>query len=293
MLETTDYHSRDHHEVPSHALRFEAYERPKPSSLPTQASTELVPVPEPSYYSEAHQPISTSSVSERESSEIKLRLDGVKQKWGRPSYQSSTSASSTPPQAANGTSSHPDVGVGSSSLKPRSSYESKKPEIDPEKQRLAASLFGGSSSSRSDRKSSSGGHKPAKGTASKPPKENPIPVQPPPDLLDFGEPTATSVTATDPFKELEGLMDSSSQDGGSTDVMGVLYSDAAPVTTTTSVDSLLSELSDSSKGNPDTYQSQTSKGPNSKEALEKDALVRQMGVNPTSQNPTLFKDLLG
>ncbi|KAG5384957.1 hypothetical protein IGI04_036427 [Brassica rapa subsp. trilocularis] len=293
MLETTDYHSQDHHEVPSHALRFEAYERPKPSSLPTQASTELVPVPEPSYYSEAHQPISTSSVSERESSEIKLRLDGVKQKWGRPSYQSSTSASSTPPQAANGTSSHPDVGVGSSSLKPRSSYESKKPEIDPEKQRLAASLFGGSSSSRSDRKSSSGGHKPAKGTASKPPKENPIPVQPPPDLLDFGEPTATGVTATDPFKELEGLMDSSSQDGGSTDVMGVLYSDAAPVTTTTSVDSLLSELSDSSKGNPGTYQSQTSKGPNSKEALEKDALVRQMGVNPTSQNPTLFKDLLG
>ncbi|KAH0879008.1 hypothetical protein HID58_066402 [Brassica napus] len=293
MLETTDYHSQDHHEVPSHALRFEAYERPKPSSLPTQASTELVPVPEPSYYSEAHQPISTSSVSERESSEIKLRLDGVKQKWGRPSYQSSTSASSTPPQAANGTSSHPDVGVGSSSLKPRSSYESKKPEIDPEKQRLAASLFGGSSTSRSDRKSSSGGHKPAKGTASKPPKENPIPVQPPPDLLDFGEPTATSVTATDPFKELEGLMDSSSQDGGSTDVMGVLYSDAAPVTTTTSVDSLLSELSDSSKGNPGTYQSQTSKGPNSKEALEKDALVRQMGVNPTSQNPTLFKDLLG
>ncbi|KAL0795995.1 hypothetical protein Bca101_067372 [Brassica carinata] len=292
MLETTDYHSQDHHEVPPHALRFEAYERPKPSSVPTQASTELVPVPEPSYYSEAHQPISTSSVSERESSEIKLRLDGVKQKWGRPSYQSSTSASSTPPQAENGTSSHPDVGVGSSSLKPRSSYESKKPEIDPEKQRLAASLFGGSSSSRSDRKSSSGGHKPAKGTASKPPKENPIPVQPPPDLLDFGEPTATSVTATDPFKELEGLMDSSSQDGGSTDVMG-LYSDAAPVTTTTSVDSLLSELSDSSKGNPGTYQSQTSKGPNSKEALEKDALVRQMGVNPTSQNPTLFKDLLG
>ncbi|KAL0795502.1 hypothetical protein Bca101_066879 [Brassica carinata] len=294
MFETTDYHSQDHHEVTSHALRFEAYELPKPS-VPSQASTELVPVPEPSYYSEPHQPVSTSSsVSERESSEIKLRLDGVKQKWGRPSYQSSTSASSsTPPRAANGTSTHADGGVASSSSsKPRSSYESKKPEIDPEKQRLAASLFGGSSLSRSDRKSSSGGHKPAKGTANKPPKENPIPVQPPPDLLDFGEPTATSVTATDPFKELEGLMDSSSQDGGSTDVMG-LYSDAAPVTTTTSVDSLLSELSGSSKGNPGTYQSQTSKGPNSKEALEKDALVRQMGVNPTSQNPTLFKDLLG
>ncbi|KAJ0257827.1 hypothetical protein HA466_0086280 [Hirschfeldia incana] len=304
MFETTDYHSQDHHEVTSHALRFEAYELPKPS-VPSQASTTaLVPVPEPSYYSEPHQPVSaSSSVSERESSEVKLRLDGVKQKWGRPSYQSSTSASSssTPPQAANGTSSHSAGGVAaSSSSKPRSSYESKKPEIDPEKQRLAASLFGGSSSSsRSDRKSSSGGgHKPAKGTANKPatvpPKvENPIPV---PDLLDFGEPTGTSVVAaTDPFKELEGLMESSSQDGGggSTDVMGGLYStDAAPVTKTTSVDSLLSELSDSSRGG--TYhQSQTTKGPNSKEALEKDALVRQMGVNPTSQNPTLFKDLLG
>ncbi|CAN6975980.1 unnamed protein product [Brassica rapa subsp. trilocularis] len=299
MFETTDYHSQDHHEVTSHALRFEAYELPKPS-VPSQASTTaLVPVPEPSYYSEPHQPISTSSsVSERESSEIKLRLDGVKQKWGRPSYQSSTSASSsTPPQAANGTSTHSDGGgvASSSSSKPRSSYESKKPEIDPEKQRLAASLFGGSSSSRSDRKSSSGGgHKPAKGTANKAatvPKENPIPV---PDLLDFDEPTGTSdVAATDPFKELEGLMESSSQDGGgSTDVMGLYSTDAsAPVKTTTSVDSLLSELSDSSRG---TYhQSQTTKGPNSKEALEKDALVRQMGVNPTSQNPTLFKDLLG
>ncbi|KAF8103887.1 hypothetical protein N665_0183s0062 [Sinapis alba] len=302
MFETTDYHSQDHHEVTSHALRFEAYELPKPS-VPSQASTELVPVPEPSYYSEPHQPISTSSsVSERESSEIKLRLDGVKQKWGRPSYQSSTSvSSSTPPHAANGTSTHSDGGVASSSSsKPRSSYESKKPEIDPEKQRLAASLFGGSSSSsRSDRKSSSGGgHKPAKGTANKPgtvPKESPIPV---PDLLDFEEPSATSVVAaTDPFKELEGLMESSSQDGGgSTDVMGLYSTDAgAPVKTTTSVDSLLSELSDSSRGNPGStyHQSQTSKGPNSKEALEKDALVRQMGVNPTSQNPTLFKDLLG
>lgn len=294
MFETTDYHPQDHHEVPPHALRFEAYELPKPSG-PPQVSTELVPVPEPSYYSESHQPISTSLVAERESSEIKLRLDGVKQKWGRPSYQSTPSASSTTLQAANGTTLHSDGGVGSSSSKPRSSYEPKKPEIDPEKQRLAASLFGGSSSSRSDKKSSSSGHKPAKGPVSKPatvPKENSAPVQPPPDLLDLGEPTATTVSTMDPFTELEGLMDSSSQDGGSTDVMG-LYSGGAPVTTTTSVDSLLSELADSSKGNSRTYQSQTSKGPNTKEALEKDALVRQMGVNPTSQNPTLFKDLLG
>ncbi|KAK4797015.1 hypothetical protein SAY86_029341 [Trapa natans] len=35
------------------------------------------------------------------------------------------------------------------------------------------------------------------------------------------------------------------------------------------------------------------KGPNLKDALVKDALVRQMGVHPTTQNPNLFKDLLG
>ena len=38
---------------------------------------------------------------------------------------------------------------------------------------------------------------------------------------------------------------------------------------------------------------QLSKGPNTKHSLEKDALVRQMGVTPTSHNPNLFKDLLG
>ncbi|WOG93270.1 hypothetical protein DCAR_0312551 [Daucus carota subsp. sativus] len=35
------------------------------------------------------------------------------------------------------------------------------------------------------------------------------------------------------------------------------------------------------------------KGPNLKDALQKDALVRQMGVTPTNQNPNLFRDLLG
>jgi AP-4 complex subunit epsilon-1 len=39
--------------------------------------------------------------------------------------------------------------------------------------------------------------------------------------------------------------------------------------------------------------SQISKGPNVKDALEKDALVRQMGVTPSGQNPNLFKDLFG
>lgn len=37
----------------------------------------------------------------------------------------------------------------------------------------------------------------------------------------------------------------------------------------------------------------TNKGPNLKDALQKDALVRQMGVTPTNQNPNLFRDLLG
>ncbi|KAI7995709.1 AP-4 complex subunit epsilon [Camellia lanceoleosa] len=34
-------------------------------------------------------------------------------------------------------------------------------------------------------------------------------------------------------------------------------------------------------------------GPNPKDSLDKDALVRQMGVTPLSQNPNLFSDLLG
>ena len=33
--------------------------------------------------------------------------------------------------------------------------------------------------------------------------------------------------------------------------------------------------------------------PDAKDSLEKDALVRQMGVKPSSQNPNLFSDLLG
>ncbi|XP_010518961.1 PREDICTED: AP-4 complex subunit epsilon-like [Tarenaya hassleriana] len=309
-----DFHSRDHHEVPSHALRFEAYELPKPAmpSAPQpvsslSASTELVPVPEPSYNRESHPSISKSSVSAQSgSSEIKLRLDGVQRKWGQPTYSSASSSnpdSST--QTVNGSvsASHSDR-ADSTSSKPRSSYDSKKPEIDPEKQRLAASLFGGSSS-RSQR-SSSGGQKATKGNKTAVPKESPAPapVQPPPDLLDMGEPTATVTSSdplADPFKALEGLIEPG-QDGTSTantqtkapDLMG-LYSDGPVTGQVTSVDTLLSELSDpvsksSSGGNS---RAQFSKGPNLKEALEKDTLVRQMGVNPTSQNPNLFKDLLG
>ena len=37
----------------------------------------------------------------------------------------------------------------------------------------------------------------------------------------------------------------------------------------------------------------SNKGSNLKDALQKDALVRQMDVTPTNQNPNLFRDLLG
>ncbi|XP_010540708.1 PREDICTED: AP-4 complex subunit epsilon [Tarenaya hassleriana] len=296
---TSDFHSQDLHEVSSHALRFEAYELPKPAipSVPQPvslaASTELVPVPEP-YYSETPQSISTSS-------EIKLRLDGVQRKWGQPTYSSASSSipDSSTQRSANGASTHSD-GVGSTS--------SKKPEIDPEKQRLAASLFGGSSSSPSrteKRASSSGGQRAGKGH-NHGGNKTAMPMEtPPPDLLDLGEPTASAITSsdrmTDPFKDLEGLIETS-RDGTSSHTEAPnfmeLFSDA-PATgeVTTSVDALLSGgLSDTDPvPNPSsqTQVAQFSKGPSPKDAIQKDSLVRQMGVNPTGQNPNLFKDLFG
>lgn len=72
------------HESSTQALRFEAYELPKSSVPPkfpstVSSSAELVPVPEPYYVAEVHQPAKSAiTVSSSGSSELKLRLDGVK-----------------------------------------------------------------------------------------------------------------------------------------------------------------------------------------------------------------------
>lgn len=285
-LNMTNFRNQDHHEVSAHALKFEAYELPKPSvpsrvsPVPFTSSTELVPVPEPSYPREVfHQVSSVPSVSD---AELKLRLDGVQKKWGRPSYSSSPSPStlnSTSQKTMNGVTQN-DGNVNSKGREV--TYDSKKAqvEIPPEKQRLAASLFGGSS--KTEKKPSSS-HMVIKPSSSETEMEKKVPFQPPPDLLDLGEPTMTvpSAPSVDPFKQLEGLLEPASQvSSGNRDEFNLLTG-------------LGNASSNSTAPGDATSVVQSNKGPNLKEALEKDALVRQMGVTPSSQNPILFKDLLG
>ncbi|KAJ9134903.1 hypothetical protein P3X46_032146 [Hevea brasiliensis] len=335
MLDISNFRSQDQHEASTHGLRFEAYELPKPS-VPSRttpvslaSSTELVPVPEPSYHREVQQAATVPSSSDTGSSEVKLRLDGVQKKWGRPTY--SSSAASTSNSSSQNTVYEVTPVDGSSNVNSKAreaSYDLKKTqvEISPEKQKLAASLFGGTS--KSERRASSTGHKVPKGsshvlksTAGSTTDvlvEKTTPVQPPPDLLDLGEPTLKDgPSSVDPFKQLEELLDptqlgSSANPGivGSTSAPDImqLYSDKPasgqsggfmyPSSSNRSDDNLVSGLANATTDSAHNitaaaHPSQFSKGPNLKDSLEKDALVRQMGVTPSSQNPNLFKDLLG
>ncbi|KAI3453914.1 hypothetical protein Pfo_010577 [Paulownia fortunei] len=322
MSNISNFNSQEDHESATHALRFEAYELPKPS-LPLNnppvlaSSTELVTVPELSYVADISQPASSvPSASDAGSSELKLRLDGVQRKWGRPTYSSVTpSTSSTNTVMIQNEATQHDS-VGSSNSKVRDvSYDSKKQqvEISPEKQKLAASLFGGASKSErrqfsSQKISKTQNHTADKSRVAKAATSDTAAVktsQPPPDLLDLGEPSVTSSTPSiDPFKQLEGLLDLT-QDTTLLSAGGVGATEA-PDITSVFADMPLSVQSDS-VANPvsnvinrnglggstvEHSMQQLNKGPNLKEALEKDALVRQLGVTPLGQNPNLFKDLL-
>ncbi|KAG5229434.1 epsilon-adaptin family protein [Salix suchowensis] len=335
MVNISNFRNQDQLEVTSHGLRFEAYELPKPSvqsrtpPISVASSTELVPVPEPSYYRETPQTAPVPSSSDTGPSGLKLRLDGVQKKWGRPTYSSSSASTSNSSslKVVNGVTQVDGVSSGNSKTH-ETSYDSRRPqvEISEEKQKLAASLFGGSS--KTERRSSTG-HKVAKASSHASERfhtsksttiysadnavEKPNLVQPPPDLLDLGEPiVATSAPSVDPFRQLEGLLDSTQDPGtfGGTkapDFMA-LYAEtpaggrsagvALPLSLNRDGDNLIPGLSNASSntvhgGTTVTNPSQISKGPNVKEALEKDALVRQMGVTPSGQNPNLFKDLFG
>ncbi|KAK8614320.1 hypothetical protein V6N13_122681 [Hibiscus sabdariffa] len=326
MLNISKFRNQDHHEASSHGLRFEAYELPKqtvqsripPASL---ASTELVPVPEPMYVSESYPTTTVSSASsDAGSTELKLRLDGVQKKWGRQTHSPATSTSSTTSQKTVNGITQVD-GSNTSNSRTRETYESRKQqvEITPEKQKLAASLFGGSSKTE---KKPATGHKISKSSSymvekSHVPKssmeiasEKKAPIQQPPDLLDFGEPTVQSnAPSVDPFKELEGLLEpttevASAKNHSSTaaatkspDIMGLYTETPAGIHNKDDGD-ILSGLSNPPGthmlgGTTRTQVAQSSKGPNLKDSLQKDALVRQMGVTPSSPNPILFKDLLG
>ncbi|XP_022981282.1 AP-4 complex subunit epsilon-like [Cucurbita maxima] len=329
--------SLDQREVVSHSLRFEAYDLPRPpvpSSVPPispAVSAELVPVPEPYHPRETYQSTSDPSVSDDGLTRVKLRLDGVQKKWGRPTYSSSGSSvsTSTPQKAVNGVS---QVDSTSSVSSKPTTYNSRtsEPEISQEKQKLAASLFGGSS--KTEKRAPSAAHKVTKAhhgadklhAAKKAVTSTEVAVPkashqpPPPDLLDLGEPVVTSSTPfVDPFKQLEGLLDESQvsltvnskpvEPNKSPDLMA-LYSGTAMSGQGSNFLDLLSSNKDDlnlssglSKVAAKTGQGETivsnltqfSKGPDAKASLEKDAVVRQMGVTPTSPNPNLFKDLLG
>ncbi|CAK9138802.1 unnamed protein product [Ilex paraguariensis] len=337
VLNISNFRSQDQHEASIHALRFEAYELPKPS-LPSRttpvtlaSSTELVPVPEPSYPREVHQAASVPSLTDTGSSDLKLRLDGVQKKWGRSTYSSAPSTSNSDSHRT-GNGATPDVVASVNSKAREVSYASRRSqvEISPEKQKLAASLFGGTT--KPEKKQSSSGHKVSKTNSHATDKSHgakgaissethavsTTTLQPPPDLLDLGEPIITSnAPSVDPFKQLEGLLDLTqdtsvvnSGAAGATkapDIMS-LYAEmptsgqsdsvANPLSSDIYDATLISGLSNATNrtshgGNTIMQPTQLSKGPNPKGSLEKDALVRQLGVNPSSQNPNLFKDLLG
>lgn len=308
-----NYRTQDQHDTSAHALRFEAYELPKPSVpiatsqtsvyLPT---TDLVPVPEPSYYKEDHQIGRSQPSGNAPSGEFgaKLRLDGVQKKWGRESYTSSStpSSSTSSQQAANGAS-NSDGGGPISSQARESSYGSKKQqvtEVSAEKQRLAASLFG--SAAKADRKAHAG-RRAAKESSStekvtvanaapQPAKEQVVPAVPPPDLMDLGEPVPSSAPSADPFSQLDGLL-------GPTSASRVVSATSAPIASNTP--DLMSIFSDdtgttsvSTEPAVGAQKAGTAKkGHSLQDALQKDATARQVGVTPTGNNPNLFKDLLG
>ncbi|KAK4748751.1 hypothetical protein SAY87_015337 [Trapa incisa] len=327
-IDISNFSNQGHRESSTHGLKFEAYEMPKlpvPSRPPppvSHVSTELVSIPEPSYsretqFSPTNPPVSSSDA------ELKLRLDGVQKKWGKPTYPSTSSSSSGYSSSpANGASQMESAATSTSTSRPGETYKDLKKaevEISPEKQKLAASLFGGSTRSEkrigttTHRASKGGGHSTEKSSVLKPSaasttKAN-IPPQPLPDLLDLGEPARLSMVAplTDPFMQLEGLLDQ--KESGSSGTCAVtdgsnkepdivsLYSDLHM--DEQSSQSTLNPLAPSESNSSNLRRTisgglaQATKGPNLKEALEKDALVRQVGVNPTTQNPNLFKDLLG
>ncbi|KAK9067866.1 hypothetical protein SSX86_011977 [Deinandra increscens subsp. villosa] len=311
-LNISNIRNHNPYEHPTHSLRFEAYEVPKPAvptNLPPTLTypTELVPapIPEPSY-----QPTLTSgpvSDADSGSTELRLRLDGVQKKWGKPAYSSAASSSTS------NFDSHRTSVNGATQLDNviSKSHEPREPQIEvsEEKQKLAASLFGGRTA-RSERKQSGGAagySKVSRTTNHGDDKVQPTIVTatvqpPPPDLLDLGEPTGPSSSyssTVDPFTQLEGLLDLSKDDSAVTTTsngpdLTAVYTTASTNGQNQNPNPLINEK-DNMNGapNPSNRTASLTKGPSLKDALDKDTLVRQMGVNPTSQNPSLFSDLLG
>ncbi|KAI0492635.1 hypothetical protein KFK09_026911 [Dendrobium nobile] len=305
-----NFKTLNQHENAGHGLRFEAYELPKPvppvniSPAPHAPQiTHIIPVSEPSYPREINQNPNPSSSADTSSanSEIKLQLGGVPMKWGKPTYSSSSSSSTsgTNSNTANGVVAHRDGAITAASQTRDFTYNHRRQqvEVSAEKQRLAASLFGKSSKSEkkvpSTNKASKASFPNTEKLAANPltaaeaPKEKisnsstPLPP-PPPDLLDFSESSPSIPPPEDPFKQLEELVGPSAAVVPEThDIMGLYGLNFSPVTPA----NRNSEEANIVVANK--------KGPNLRDALEKDSVARQVGVTPTGNNPNLFRDLLG
>ncbi|KAJ7560596.1 hypothetical protein O6H91_04G136800 [Diphasiastrum complanatum] len=237
----------------SHSLRFEAYERPQ-LPVPSLSSFQPTVVREfedqrttnnnlrATYAGHSTSMTDTQLVNTEAAS---LRLDGIQKKWGRPTYNntpaSSTSSADRGRSAAGNSPAEfsKDEPV-ESSLK--SAVESRyvtsrkqRPEISEEKQKLAASLFGGTfPKSQSSSRSSGSTGKVSKSSHSRSQAphiganeqsaqmrsansstsidkghEKSLPVSQnlaTPDLLDLGDGDSAG-PSSDPFKQLEGLLE--------------------------------------------------------------------------------------
>ncbi|URE24711.1 AP-4 complex subunit, partial [Musa troglodytarum] len=299
MFSVSNYTSQHQHETSSHTLRFEAYELPKPSPTPaapqisvSTRTTDLVPVPETTYYTENNQASKLQPVLDASSADhgIKLHLVGVQKKWGRPTYSASSSTTSSSEKKTNGVTHLDGVSLQSQGTL----YDSKGQQS--EKQKLAASLFG-ASAGKTEKKPTSTQRAPKANTAT---AERPgvaravspeiskqkAASSPPPDLLDLGEPISTTTPTIDPFEQLEGLigptpgpstLDNSvtTSEQKAPDLMA-LYTDTPP-SSSSSISSGLGDLHSADKNSPMAKNVPSiKKGPNPQDSLQKDATARHV-----------------
>eukprot|EP00252_Welwitschia_mirabilis_P018924 TRINITY_DN4243_c0_g2_i1.p1 TRINITY_DN4243_c0_g2~~TRINITY_DN4243_c0_g2_i1.p1 ORF type:complete len:923 (+),score=193.52 TRINITY_DN4243_c0_g2_i1:295-2769(+) len=225
----SNYVSRhDQGEGTGSSLKFEAYEYPTiPVAPKVQATSSIVSPTDSGFSKTGHVSFALSEGPPSTNDGIKLQLDGVQKKWGRPSYTSSYAVSSV---TAKSDVSNNGTHQGLSSHIKEASYDSRQmdrrnqSELSTEKQRLAASLFGSSSSTTDkktlgsnsaksiDRRSDRSHHGTRPATASnKVDGSHQIVAAPPPvaDLLDLSDEVPATDATTDPFKQLESLLEPS------------------------------------------------------------------------------------
>jgi AP-4 complex subunit epsilon-1 len=257
----------DQLEPSAHALRFEAYEVAKVPSPPIAAAASSFPSFEEQKKPESPRSLRTHLAANSGFDTVsfnpditRLWLDGVQKKWGQSSSRPPQLSSSSPSgldkkgdnwsigvTAERGSPHREAAPVSSFSTEPvtvsksSSGYSERKkpqPEISSEKQRLAASLFGGPTPSGRTSGSagakvaptragavsqpsekhlpshpSSGGSKPKVSDAAGSSKQIVVPTIPaaaPVDLLDMSDSVSGVITSgpgDDAFKQLEGLLE--------------------------------------------------------------------------------------